>query len=168
MATRVFTIGYGSKDLLDLVRRLRKFGITHVVDVRTNPYSRYQEDFRGAAFRRRLAEEGFRYVFMGDRLGGKPANPEVQTNGHTDYDKLRLAGFFLQGVDRLVEAAKDERKKLCLLCGCSKASECHRGRFLGEVLEDRGVELLHITAHDELETQSVVRDQITQGQAKLF
>ncbi len=136
--------------------------------MRTNPYSRYQADFRGQQFGDRLLEAGIRYIFMGHRIGGKPTSPHLLTEGRPDPEKLRSERDFQVGIDRLVTASGDREKVICLLCGCGKAAECHRGTLLGEVLDDQGVSMLHINPKDEIESQEDIRQQITKGQPTLF
>ncbi len=165
---RIYTVGYGS-DLFDgLMARIAPFGITHLVDVRTYAWSRYQQDFRGEAFADRLRAAGLKYVFMGNRLGGRPSSEDVLTDGEVDYAKLRNALWFLEGVERLLEAASDPARVLCLMCGCGKPEECHRGRMLCDVLENRGCSSVHILPDGSTITQTEVQRRLGADQLALF
>ena len=68
----VRTIGHSDHDFADFVRLLRDHDITLVVDVRSQPYSRWTPQFNREALARRLQNEGLAYRFMGDTLGGRP------------------------------------------------------------------------------------------------
>lgn len=163
----ISTIGYGQDVYEPFLVRLRRIpGVTHVVDVRTNPYSRYQEDFR-SDFGPRLQRDGLKYVFMGDRLGAKPSHPEVLTEGEPDVTKMRAWPFFLEGIERLIEAAQ-AGKQLCLLCGCARPDQCHRGTFLGEVLLERGIDLAHYLTDGQIIRQSEMRLHFPPEQLNLF
>lgn len=165
---RIYTIGYG-QDLFDeFLTRIQPLGITHIVDVRTNAWSRYQPDFRAPEMGPGFASSGLKYIFMGDRLGGKPPQPEVYDGERLDADKLLQQDWFLEGLDRLERAAQDEGKTLLLMCGCTKPHECHRGRILGPILDDRGIEQVHVLPDGSTMTQAQV-DQLTgRDQLKLF
>lgn len=148
--------------------RLAPYSITHLVDIRTYAWSRYQEDFRGEAFAARVRAAGLKYVFLGDRLGGRPSSEDVLTDGEVDYEKLRVAPWFVQGVDKLVEAAADPGRTLCLMCGCGKPEECHRGRLLCEVLLARGCDSVHILPDGSTINQIGVQRKLGADQLKLF
>lgn len=166
--TRILTIGYGADEFDGFMNRLTPHGVTHLVDVRTNAYSRYQEDYRGEAFAARLSERGVKYVFMGDALGAKPTDPAVLTNGQTDYDKLKSAGFFLRGLDQLVQAARNADRLLCLMCGCGRPELCHRGRLISPLLTERGVVVNHILPDGGLIDETEMTLRRDKGQQALF
>lgn len=61
----IFTIGYGGRSFNDLVEILKQQKVTHLVDVRTSPYSKFAEEFNRDALERTLPEFGPKYIFMG-------------------------------------------------------------------------------------------------------
>ena len=72
---KIFTIGHGGRTLDEIVEQLRDKGVRFVVDVRSQPYSRYQPEFSRDALEKGLAGAGLRYIFMGNQLGGRPRRP---------------------------------------------------------------------------------------------
>lgn len=136
----VYTIGYGNQDWPRTLARLRAFGVRHLVDVRSQPFSRHCPDFRKERLVALAREAGLAYHFLGDRLGGKPAAAELQTAGKPDYAKIAASSGFAEGL-RLVEAMDGPP---ALLCGCLAPDACHRGRLLSPELEARGHEVVHI------------------------
>jgi len=90
----VYTIGYGARDLDDFIQVLLTNGIVYLIDVRSKPYSRYKPEFSKDALQCHLHEHGIRYVFMGDLLGGRPADSDCYVDGKVDYDKCRQKAFF--------------------------------------------------------------------------
>jgi len=72
----VFTIGYGARTVDELVAALRAYQIMFLVDVRTAPYSRFKPEFSKDALEQELKRQGIRYVYLGEALGGRPADPD--------------------------------------------------------------------------------------------
>lgn len=165
-SVEVYTIGYGADVFDPFLRRVKAIPeVTHLVDVRTNPYSRYQEDFRGETFAHRVRTEGLKYIFMGDSLGGKPTDPAVLTEGEVDPIKLQDWSFFQLGVRKIVDAAQ-AGKVMCLMCGCSMPADCHRGTTLGTALLAACVDLVHVLPDGTSLRQSVL--QLPPTQFNLF
>ncbi len=45
MQQSIFTIGHGGRTVESFLELLRQHNITYLIDVRSQPYSRYQPDF---------------------------------------------------------------------------------------------------------------------------
>jgi hypothetical protein len=167
MTARCWSVGYANRYFDDLVALIQTFEITHLVDVRTNAWSNYQPDFRGKEFADRLAGVGLKYVYVGDRLGNKPTQPEVLTDGVTDWAKMKVQPWFIEGLDKLEQACRRDGWRVCMLCGCSQPQECHRGKLLSELLLDRGIDSEHILQDGSVLLQSDLRSRYL-GQSSLF
>ncbi|MBL8049052.1 MAG: DUF488 domain-containing protein [Chthonomonas sp.] len=164
----VYSIGYANDTFEPFLARVLALPeISHLVDIRTNPYSRYQEDFRGETFAHRVDATGLKYIFMGDRLGGKPTNETVLTEGEMDPLKLMEWPFFQAGIERII-AAQESGKTLCMMCGCGNPIHCHRGSVLSEVLLERGVDVLHAMVSGDLVPHSIARRDLPPRQMNLF
>lgn len=86
----VFSVGHSHHELGAFTTLLKPFGIDTVVDVRTYPASRFAPDFSRGNLERRLPDQGFRYVFLGFNVGGRPSNPAYyDSEGHVLYEKTR-------------------------------------------------------------------------------
>ena len=70
----IFTIGYGAREIDAFIAALQQQHIEFLIDVRSRPYSRYKPDFSRDALEGHLRRAGIRYVFLGDSLGGRPAD----------------------------------------------------------------------------------------------
>jgi uncharacterized protein (DUF488 family) len=164
----IYTIGYGARNVDEMVAVLRQYGIQYLVDVRSQPYSKYKPEFSKAALERRLSENGIRYVFMGDTLGGRPSDKAYYTNdGKVDYVKLKDALFFQEGIARL-RTALDKQLRLALMCSEGKPQECHRTKLIGQALKDIPVEVWHIDEQDRLCSQDEAMSKVMGGQPPLF
>ena len=143
MANAVFTIGHSNHTWAEFSALLTLHGIEVLVDVRSNPVSKYADFANTRALPRLLAQEGMAYEFMGDSLGGKPPDRSCyDEKGKPDYRKMRSREPFREGIDRLMELA--ENSTVVLMCAEEDPSKCHRRLLIGPALVERDVKLLHI------------------------
>lgn len=168
MATgRVFTIGHGNHTREALLQRLTHAEVGYVVDVRSSPYSRFQPEFSREPLERFLHENRVRYMFMGDLLGGRPADEGCYTEGKVDYTKTRTKDFFVRGLTRL-RSAHEQGLTICLICSEGQPSQCHRSKLLGVALAGEGIDVAHILPDGSHRTQAQVIAELTNGQGSLF
>lgn len=151
----LYTAGYGNRGLDAFVELMRQFGVTHIVDIRAVPKSSYWEDFRRENLMDSLPERGFKYVYMGDTLGGVRDSAVLCK----DPDSVELAPLFAdpemaKGFDALLKAMSAPGRVMCLMCGCMRPHGCHRSRLLGRALLERGIDLSHIDADNSVVRQS--------------
>lgn len=164
----IFTIGYGARSLEELIAVLREKRVAFLIDVRSQPYSRYKPEYGKEALQARLKEEGIRYVFMGDQLGGRPADPACYTaGGKVDYKKVARTPGYIEGIGRLREA-RTQGLSVVLMCSEGKPENCHRSKLIGATLEAEGIAVAHIDEHDQTLTQEDVRLRVIGGQPSLF
>ena len=166
-APPIYTIGYGDRTFAQFVAVLEANAIAYLLDVRTAPYSRFKPEFSKDALAKALAEHNIRYVYIGDRLGGRPDDPACYVDGRVDYDKVREQPFFQAGIER-VEAAHRQRLRVVLMCSEGKPEQCHRSKLIGETLVARGVEVAHIDERDQVITHDAAIQRLTDGQLSLF
>ncbi len=166
-APPIYTIGYGDRTIEHFVAVLEANAIAYLLDVRTAPYSRFKPEFSKDALAKTLTEHGIRYVYVGDKLGGRPDDPACYVDGRVDYDKVREQPFFQAGIER-VEAAHRQRLRVVLMCSEGKPEQCHRSKLIGETLVARGVEVAHIDERDQVITHDAAIQRLTDGQLSLF
>jgi uncharacterized protein (DUF488 family) len=139
---------------------LSSAGVTHLVDVRTAPYSRFKPEFSRERLAAALEAHGIRYVFMGRELGGQPG-------GKPDYAQMPLRPAFLEGIARL-EAGREGGHRLALMCAEAKPQACHRTKLVAEELVAQGVPVAHIDEHGDLRSHAEIMQLMTGGQEALF
>lgn len=146
-ATRLWTVGHGSRSIEEFLALLGETGIRRLVDVRAYPVSRRYPHFARAALEKSLAEAGVRYVWEGKALGGRrsPAanSPHLalKDSPFRAYADHMMTAEFREGLERLVESARGERT--AFMCAERLPSECHRS-FIADSLVVRGVTVNHI------------------------
>ena len=149
MTYSILTIGVGNQSIQNFISNLQKNNVQAVIDIRSKPYSRYRPDFNRKALEEYLLASKIGYKFQGDKLGGIPSNPELQTNDLPDYNKIRKTIIYQQGLDYL-EKGIEFNCRMVLLCACSNYTKCHRYNLVGKDLERKGYEVIHIQRNGDL------------------
>lgn len=146
---KLYTYGYGNLSLKNFIENLQKNEIQLVVDVRTNPFSRFRPEFNKKTFEITLSEFGIRYIHKPE-LGGKPKKEEFYQNGKLDYDKLRKSIPYLQGIEYL-ERGIEFGCRMAIMCSELDCKNCHRYHLIGNDMHRRGWDVLHIDKQGELQ-----------------
>lgn len=163
----IYTIGYGNRSSEEFILLLQHYEISFLVNIRSQPYSRFHPDFSKAILEEKLKEHGLRYILLGDKLGGRPQDSACYVNGKVDYAVLREKSFYLQGIQRL-RAAWEKQARMVLMCSEQKPQECHRSKLIGNTLREQGIEVAHIDKSGKLKTQEEVENILSGGQLSLF
>ena len=138
----VYTIGHSNHSMPAFLDLLRQHGVTLVLDVRSQPYSRWAPQFNRETLDRDLEDAGLAYQFMGDALGGRPADPALYVGGRPDYAQMEKDDAYQSSIERLLALAETE--SLALMCGEGDYQECHRHLLISQTLLKRDVTVRHI------------------------
>jgi uncharacterized protein (DUF488 family) len=151
MAT-LYTIGHSNISVPEFIELLKPHGIEVVIDVRSDPYSRYAVQFNKHDIEIELFYHGFEYIYWGDRLGGRPKSPGFYTiTGDPDYEKMAAVPAFQAAIEELELLAT--ARCVALMCSEADPMACHRERLLAWVLRNRGNEVLHILSDGSIAKQ---------------
>jgi uncharacterized protein (DUF488 family) len=152
----IYTIGHGTRTIEEFVELLKQFDIQYLIDVRSIPYSKHNPQYIARKLADTLKEYDITYLFMGDALGGRPANSNFyDEKGKVNYDLLRESEAFKHGIKR-IETAYEKNVKVALMCSEVKPSECHRSKLIGVVLHELNVEVQHIDENGVLQSQAEI------------
>ena len=163
----IYTIGYGKRELDEVVSLLKSQGINWLIDVRSSPYSKFKPDFSRRPLEAALERCGIRYVFMGNLLGGRPEDEDCYVDGKVDYERVQMIAPFKLGIERLLTAWK-KSLHVCLMCSEGRPEDCHRSKLIGEVLESKGISVKHIDAEGNLLSHQDVLLNITGPQTSFW
>jgi uncharacterized protein (DUF488 family) len=162
----LYTIGHGSRKIDDFLSLLKGFDIEYLVDVRSQPFSRFHPQFNQKNLQRILPLHGIQYIFMGDSLGGRPKDTSCYDEyGKVDYRAIRTKDFFKRGIERL-KVACEKGLKVAVMCSERNPCDCHRTRLIGEVVCNEGFLLKHIDEKGELKEHVTVISEINKGKAQ--
>src|SRR5579872_5796552 len=150
---RLLSVGHSNHEWPRLLELLRGAGVTAVADVRSSPYSRRLPQYNRSVIEGALPQNGIAYVFLGDLLGGRPADRDLyDPEGWADYERMRRTAAFRRGLDRLLGGA--ERYAVAMLCGEEDPLDCHRGLMIAPALAELGRPPLHLRKDGTLETNA--------------
>lgn len=156
---RVLTIGHSTHDAVRLTDLLREHAAGFLVDVRSQPYSKFAPQFNRESLEALLREAGIDYLFLGDSLGGRPTGPDYyDADSHVLYDRVARSEVFAAGMTRLLQEAVS--RQAIIMCAEENPTDCHRRLLVGRELVRRGISVLHIRgsglieSDDDLETAS--------------
>ncbi|HEV2483743.1 MAG TPA: DUF488 domain-containing protein [Puia sp.] len=159
----LYTIGHGSRRIEDFLQTLKNFSIKYLIDVRSQPFSKFNPQFNQNDLRFFLERNGIMYVFMGDSIGGRPSDVSCYDGeGKVDYEKVKTKDFFIKGIDRL-KTAYAKHIPIVIMCSEGKPSECHRSKLIGRVLYSEKIFLKHIDERDRIKTQAEVINELNKG-----
>jgi uncharacterized protein (DUF488 family) len=130
---------------------LRRHAIEVLVDVRSQPYSRYAPQFNQEALRRAVTQAGIAYRYLGKELGGRPAQRAFyDEGGHVVYARVAQSGAFQQGLRQL--AAASQRHRVAIMCSEENPAQCHRYLLIGRALAEHNITLHHIRGDGRIQT----------------
>ncbi len=151
----IFTIGHSNHGLEKFIALLKDNLIEIVVDIRSRPYSRFASRFNKASIKDTLHEHGVRYLYLGDRLGGKPDDSRFyDSEGHVVYAYIAETPGFRDGIERLVRGSIQFR--IALMCSEENPLNCHRYHLVSRSLEKRGIQVVHVRGDGMLQSQEVL------------
>ena len=133
----IFTIGHSNISFEELLEDLQAYDIEALADVRSQPVSKYTPHFNRGELSWRMQEAGIKYAFLGDQLGGRPADAEFYDDeGYVRYDLWSASEAFQDGMAKLEHTAA--RQRVAVLCSEENPAACHRHLLIARVLESRG------------------------------
>ncbi len=124
------------------VEILKSFKIDIVVDVHSSPYSKFVSHFNRENIKKSLIENGVRYIFLGDYIGGKPRNKKYYENGEVNYMLIAQSDHYSEGINRIIEL--NNENNIVLMCSEEDPYSCHRHNLISQTLVKKGLEVIHI------------------------
>ena len=146
MSRNIYTIGHSNHTWEAFLPLLTRHGVELLG---SHPASRFARFANKRVLPARLEEAGIGHLWMGDRLGGKPADPSLwDAAGAPDYAKIGSRPQFAEGITELVAVAN--RTTVALMCAEEDPWKFHRALLLGPALSAHGLDLAHIRKHGSL------------------
>lgn len=159
----LYTIGHGNRKSEDFLALLKEFGIEYLIDVRSQPYSKFNPQYNQNDLKFLLERNGIKYVFMGDNIGGRPKDTSCyDSEGKVDYEVVKTKEFFISGIERL-KTAYNKDINVVIMCSESKPCECHRSKLIGKVLNTDNIILKHIDENGKVKDQATVINELNKG-----
>lgn len=150
----LYSIGHGQKSVEELIAELMFFDIKFLIDVRSNPYSKWAPQFNKGNFESILKQYSIKYGYLGNVIGGRPLNEYCyDEEGYYDYKKMADVPQFISGIKRLIDA-NTMHLKVAVMCTETNPAECHRSKLIGrELFFKANIEMSHIIGPNQLRSQ---------------
>jgi len=192
---KLYTLGYtlfqnGTDiDIEKMFNTLREFSISHLVDVRSVPYSKQYPQCNANNLKVAGKHFSISYIHMPE-LGAKashlqdvfskasdiffedifpiaksnrPENTELCADEEiVDFQKFRTDEYFSDGIKR-IERAYDNNYTLALMCSEKKPIDCHRYFFVSKKIEQNfgdWIDVEHITLNQTGKIDNVSNENI--------
>ncbi len=147
---RVYTIGHSTHSIETFLSLLAAAEVNCVIDVRSVPFSRIAPHFSKPALRATLKEAQILYAHFAVEFGARHSEPALLDNdGRVDFDKLRAAPPFQQGIERLRNAL-EMGYRVALMCSEGNPFDCHRFSLVSYGLVHAGFTVEHILPDGEV------------------
>ncbi len=155
----LFTIGHSNLELEVFLAVLAQHRVETLGDVRSRPASFRFPQFNREPLVAGLSSAGIRYEFLGETLGGRPADPRVyREDGLVDYAARRRAPDFAEGIERALALSRSS--VTALMCAEEDPLQCHRFLMICPALLERGATPAHIRRGSVLESQRDAEDRL--------
>ena len=139
----IYTIGHSNHTWELFSALLKNAGIELLVDVRSRPYSRWAAFANKTRLPALLVSKNIDYAFMGDSLGGKPAERAFYgADGLPDYTLIAKSESYGKGLKQLILQAKG--LTTAIMCSEEDPARCHRHLLIGPSLKEQGIGVLDI------------------------
>jgi uncharacterized protein (DUF488 family) len=160
---QVFTVGHSAMEASVLVKLLRHFEISLLIDVRSNPRSLRYPQFDREELASTLKLADIQYLFLGEELGGRPEDLKAyRSDGLVDYRARRNSASFRMGIDRVIQEL--ESRDLALMCAEEDPLSCHRFLMICPELVTLGLEPQHVRKGGIIEHQQAAEDRLLRTQ----
>ena len=149
----LFTIGHSNHSLDHFIELLVAYRLSTIIDVRTNPYSKYSPHFNKDVLDSALRNANIDYMFLGRELGAQRSEDDCYIEGQAKYDRIAHLSIFQNGLERVLKEVENNRT--ALMCSESDPITCHRtiliSRELKKICPD--LKITHILADGTEEQQ---------------
>jgi uncharacterized protein (DUF488 family) len=140
----IFTIGHSTGEVEQFLKLLKESSINVIVDVRSTPYSKFSSQYNREDIADHLKKNDINYLFLGDSLGARNTNKELQfDNGKVCFKEVQKSEEFKKGIARL-ENGIAKGYNIALMCTEKEAIDCHRFALISEYLNSNGISVKHI------------------------
>ena len=148
----IYTVGHRNHTPDEFLDLLTKAEIEVLVDVRSNPNSRWAPFANRDSLKDILRSAQIEYIYLGDVLGGHPPDPDSYDpqTGKVDYRKVQEKEYFKDGIKRILGGLAKYR--VCIMCAEEDPTFCHRNLLVATSLRQEGAKVFHIRGDGRIQT----------------
>jgi uncharacterized protein (DUF488 family) len=143
MNKTIFTIGYYGYKREDFIDELKRRNINVLIDVRSQPYSKYRSEYNKESINELLKSQSIIYRNLAIEFGAWQTNRKYYTDGKLDFEKFAASEVFSQSIEK-IKRASSLGYIIALMCAEKEPEKCHRAILVARTLRDNGFEIRHI------------------------
>lgn len=151
----IYTIGYSGFTLNEFIDVLKKYKITSLIDVRSNPNSKFYPSYNRENLERILRLNGIVYRNYREEFGARQEDRKYYKKGYLDFNEYTQSNSFLNGV-RKVEVGMARNYVVALMCAEKDPSTCHRTIMVARKFHELGYTIKNILADGSYELQESI------------
>lgn len=155
----IYTIGYSCFEIEDFIEVLKKYNITCLIDVRSNPYSKYHVDYNKENLQNVLKTNGIIYRNYKFEFGAHQEDLQYFTDGYLDFIKYTKSESFIEGVKK-VETGINMDYTFALMCAEKDPSTCHRNIMVAREFYNLGYVIKNILSDNSYELQEDIEQRL--------
>lgn len=148
----IYTIGYSSFKIEDFIQTLKNNNITCVIDVRSNPFSEYFQDYNKDILEKKLKKENIMYRNYKKEFGARQEDPSFYPKGYLDFDLFTKSEQFNEGLLKIAKGI-EMGFSFVLMCAEKDPITCHRNIMVAKAFKERGYNIKHILFDGSIESQ---------------
>ena len=174
MINTIYTIGYSGFVIDDFIQILKKYEISVVIDVRSNPYSQYHLEYNKENLKKKLKQNRIYYRNYFLEFGTRQSDKKYYSKeGYLDFELFSKSENFLKGIKKL-ENAMEKNYVIVLMCAEKDPIICHRAIMISKIFSEKGYRVIHLLPNNVTITQKDIEDRLikkffpNKGQLSLF
>jgi uncharacterized protein (DUF488 family) len=155
----IYTIGYSGFKIGEFINILKKHQITSLIDVRSNPNSKFYEDYNKISLEKLLKFNGIIYRNYRCEFGARQEDLKYYKNGYLDFNEYTKSKSFLDGVKK-IEAGIKLDYVFALMCAEKDPSTCHRNIMVAREFYKLGYNIKNILSDGYFESQESIEQKL--------
>lgn len=155
----IYTIGYSGFKVDDFVDTLKFYHINSLIDVRSNPNSKFFEDYNEYNLKRILKLNGIIYRNYKREFGARQEEICYYPNGYLDFEIFTKSEQFLDGVKK-IEKGMNLNYRFAFMCAEKDPSTCHRNIMVARTFYNKGYDVKNILSDGSYEDQASIENRL--------
>lgn len=157
--SEIYTIGYSGFQLENFINILKYYGINGLIDVRSNPVSKFYTAYNQQELSPSLKENAIAYRNYKAEFGARQIEQKYYPNGYLDFRLFAKSERFQEGMNRLINAMP-MGYRFVLMCSEKDPISCHRAIMVAREFDDNNVSVNHIMADGNICTQKDIENRL--------
>ena len=157
----IYTIGYSTFKIDDFIKILQKYKITSLIDVRSNPNSKFHTDYNKNNLENVLKHYGIIYRNYKEFGARQNDLKFFNKSGYLDFNKYSQSKSFQNGV-RKIQMGMSMNHVFVFMCAEKEPSSCHRNILVAREFYKKGYQIKNLLDDGSYETQESIEKSLVE------